>query len=191
MTTRVPDEMLEGSGGGGGGVALPSGVVLPFAGATAPTGYLLAQGQAISRTTYAALFAAIGVVFGAGDGTTTFNVPDLRGRLPLGRDNMGGTPANRVTAATSGVSASDLGAAGGDQRLHGHTHGVTDPGHTHTTTGNFATNTGAEEVAAFGVGLASGSGVNSATTGITVNTAGAGASQNVPPVLVLNYIIKT
>lgn len=190
MTTKVPDEMLEGGGGGGSGV--PTGTVVAYVGATAPAGWLFCFGQAVSRTTYAALFAAIGVVFGAGNGTTTFNVPDLRGRLPLGRDNMGGTPANRVTAATSGVTASDLGAAGGDQRLHGHTHGVTDPGHAHATPGEFATNSGADTApGAFGVGSAGLNGTNSATTGISVNTAGAGASQNIPPVLVLNYIIKT
>lgn len=184
--------MLEGGGGGGGGGSgVPTGTVVAYVGATAPAGWLFCFGQAVSRTTYSALLAVIGGAFGAGDLTTTFNVPDLRGRVPLGRDNMGGTPANRVTAAQSGVSASDLGAIGGSQLLHGHSHGITDPGHTHSTTGNFATDTGAEEVAAFGVGLGSGSGVNTATTGISVNTAGAGSSQNIPPVQVLNYIIKT
>lgn len=194
MTTRVPDEMLEsGGGGGGGGFALPSGTVLLFAGAstTAPDGFLFCRGQAVSRTTFAALFTSLGTAYGVGDGTTTFNVPDLRGRLPLGRDNMGGVPANRVTSAVSGVDAATLGAVGGDQRLHGHAHGVTDPGHTHGTTGSFASNNGANtDAMQFGVGLGTGS-VNSATTGVSVNTAGGGASQNVPPVLVVNYIVKT
>jgi microcystin-dependent protein len=72
-----------------GGLA-PAGVLLPFAGSTAPTGWLLCAGQAISRATYAGLFAVIGTAYGAGDGTTTFNVPDLRGRIPAGKDNMGG-----------------------------------------------------------------------------------------------------
>ena len=66
---------------------------------TAPTGWFLCFGQAVNRTTYAALFAVLGTTFGVGDGSTTFNLPDLRGRLPLGQDNMGGTPANRVTNA--------------------------------------------------------------------------------------------
>lgn len=65
---------------------MASGIVLPFAGATAPTGWLLCQGQAVSRTTYAALFAVIGATYGAGDGTTTFNVPDMRGEFPRGLD---------------------------------------------------------------------------------------------------------
>jgi len=59
---------------------VPPGVVLPFAGTSAPAGFLLCGGQAVSRATYAALFAAIGTTFGAGDGSTTFNLPDLRGR---------------------------------------------------------------------------------------------------------------
>lgn len=62
----------------------PAGAVIFFAGAAAPTGWLLCNGQAVSRTTYAALFAAIGVVYGVGNGSTTFNVPDLRGRVPVG-----------------------------------------------------------------------------------------------------------
>lgn len=194
MTTRVPDEMLEGGGGGGGGAgfALPPGAILEFAGATAPAGYLLCAGQLVSRTTYAALFDAIGIAFGAGDGSTTFGVPDRRGRVGLGKDNMGGTPANRVTSAVSGVSASTLGAVGGDQRLHAHSHSVTDPGHFHDVFGGFASNVGASTAAMQeGVGQGGGGGIQTATTGISINTAGAGGSQNIPPVLVLNYIIKT
>ena len=62
-----------------------SGVIKPYAGVAAPAGYLLCQGQAVSRTTYAALFAVCGVAFGAGDGSTTFNVPNLQGRVPVGQ----------------------------------------------------------------------------------------------------------
>ena len=76
-----------------------------------PAGFLLCTGQAVSRATYARLFAAIGTVFGAGNGSTTFNIPDLRGRTPIGLDNMGGASANRVTAA----AADNLGGAGGEE----------------------------------------------------------------------------
>lgn len=125
-----------------------TGTVLPFAGAAAPNGWLLCYGQEVNRSDYPNLFAAIGTTFGAGDGSTTFNLPDLRGRVPAGKDNMGGTPANRLTTAGSGVDGPTLGAAGGSQahtlttaqmpaHAHtatdaGHSHGVTDPTHAHT-----------------------------------------------------------
>lgn len=63
-----------------------TGMVAPFAGAAAPAGWLLCQGQAVSRTTYSALYAVCGVVYGVGDGSTTFNVPNLKGRVPVGVD---------------------------------------------------------------------------------------------------------
>jgi len=78
-----------------------TGTVLPFAGASAPTDWLLCYGQAVSRTTYANLFAVIGTTYGAGDGSTTFNVPDLRGRVAAGKENMGGTAANRLQVSTT------------------------------------------------------------------------------------------
>ena len=60
------------------------GTVTPYAGTSAPTGYLLCQGQAVSRTTYSALYNVIGIKYGAGNGSTTFNVPDLQTRVPVG-----------------------------------------------------------------------------------------------------------
>ena len=69
---------------------MPTGVMVDYAGATAPAGWLLCYGQPVSRVTYAALFAAIGTTYGAGDGSTTFNVPDLRGAVAAGASNMGG-----------------------------------------------------------------------------------------------------
>jgi microcystin-dependent protein len=65
--------------------SMPPGVVLPYGGASAPTGFLLCDGAAVSRSTYAALFTAIGTAYGVGDGSTTFNVPDTRGRMPVGK----------------------------------------------------------------------------------------------------------
>ena len=182
----------------------PSGIVLPFAGGTAPTGWLLCGGQAVSRTTYSALFAAIGTAYGAGDGSTTFNVPDLRGTAIIGKDDMGGTAANRVTSGVSGIAATTLGARGGDERLHQHTHAatVTDPGHTHTAApllinaGSSGTNVGSSYLATAVGGSATQLGTNpsttSAATGVTVGNAnaGGGSGQNMPPSLVMNYIIK-
>lgn len=69
----------------GGGGAAPTGAVTEYAGSSAPTGWLLCDGSAVSRSTYAALFAVIGTNYGAGDGSTTFNVPDVRGRVPTGK----------------------------------------------------------------------------------------------------------
>lgn len=75
---------------------LPSGAIMYFAGQTAPAGWLKANGAAVSRTTYAALFAAIGITYGAGDGRTTFNLPDLRGEFVRGWDGGRGVDSGRT-----------------------------------------------------------------------------------------------
>lgn len=110
----------------------PIGSSLEWNGSTLPPGYLWENGANVSRATYAALFAVIGTSFGAGDGSTTFGLPDSRGRAAIGRDNMGGTAAGRITAGLSGIAGATLGAAGGDERLHAHGHGIADPGHGHS-----------------------------------------------------------
>ncbi|EWY36788.1 hypothetical protein N825_25475 [Skermanella stibiiresistens SB22] len=96
-----------------GGRLLPVGVIAPYAGVSLPQGWLWCAGQLVSRSDYPALHAAIGSTYGAGDGATTFQVPDLRGRVAAGRDNMGGSVAGRL--ATS-ISGSTLGAAGGAEQ---------------------------------------------------------------------------
>jgi microcystin-dependent protein len=169
----------------------PVGVLAPYAGANAPAGWLLCGGQNISRTTFAGLFAVLGTTYGVGDGSTTFGVPDLRGRTVFGLDNMGGTAANRITNAISAIVGTTLGAVGGNQSMHAHTHTVTDPGHTHATGFNWAVAGGGSNAAnATTGGLTAQNGVSSATTGISVQTAGTGASQNMPPAMMLNWIIK-
>lgn len=99
---------------------VPAGVVMPYAGITPPTGFLICNGALVSRATYAALFAAIGTTYGAGDGTTTFGLPDLRQRFVLGM-------------AAAGLG-STLGEVGGsiDHTHTGPSHTHTGPSHTHT-----------------------------------------------------------
>jgi hypothetical protein len=92
--------------------SVATGMIVPDAGSTAPAGYLQCFGQAIPRANYPGLFAVVGTTYGAGDGSTTFNVPDLRGIVVAGRDNMGGTSANRLS---SQLSSTTLGASGGAQ----------------------------------------------------------------------------
>lgn len=192
---------------------LPAGTVLDFAGnaATAPFGFLFAFGQAVSRTTYSRLFAAIGTTHGVGDGSTTFNLPDLRGRIAAGRDDMGGVPALRLTNAGSGILGISTGASGGVQNVTltaaqsgvpAHTHPISDPGHFHSSfdgtnfllaPGNNATAT----VPGTGTGPSATNPTRTASagtgiSGTNVNTAAAAsaAHTNVQPTIILNKIIK-
>ncbi len=145
----------------------------PFAGSAAPSGWLLCDGAAVSRTQYAALFAVIGTTYGAGDGSTTFNLPDLRGRVPVGLDNMGGASANRVTAA----QADSLGGAMGEE-----THVLTIaemPSHSHSVA-----RTAQAGGTTFASYLYTGSGVNSGLAG------GDQPHNNMQPSLFINWIIK-
>lgn len=94
--------------------SIPIGSSVDFWGTTAPnSSFVLSYGQAISRSTYSVLFGLLGTTYGSGDGSTTFNVPDLRGRVVAGADNMGGVAAGRLTDAVSGIDS--LGDAGGAQ----------------------------------------------------------------------------
>lgn len=262
----------------------PAGTVVPFAGITVPTGWLLCDGSAVQRSTYANLFAAItqsatvtltiaspcvitwtnhplvvgdkvsfettgalptglsvGTNYfvsavlsantfkvsatldgadvntsgtqsgthtcrfnphGCGNGTTTFTLPDLTGRVPAGKE----ATATRLTVGNSGVRGNVLGVTGGDERLHSHTHGpgtLSTAGHGHTASGVGLVGNNLANGTTRAVGT--GDGVNSGyfqDVQVTVNAAGAiavnagataaqgsGASQNVQPTIVLNYII--
>jgi microcystin-dependent protein len=167
---------------------IPSGVIVPFAVAGAPTGWLACGGQAVSRTTYATLFAAIGTYYGSGDGSTTFNLPDLRGRVVAGLNTLGGSDANRLTVAGCGIEGDNLGAAGGSEthtlteaQLAAHKHGVT---YSQGASGALGQAIDASlipylqepKVAFTGLG--------------TSDTGGGQAHNNTQPTIVLNYIIK-
>lgn len=250
---------------GGTVVITPPGIIIPFAGFTAPNGYLICNGQAVSRSTYAALFSTVsktstftvtiatpGVVtwtshglkandpvsftttgalptgliagtvyyivgasittntfqvsatiggaainttgsqsgvhtalyapFGRGDGSTTFNVPDLRGRALVGTDNMGGTAASIITSASSnGVNASNLGGVFGAE-----THTLTNAQLPTMWTGN------AVAVTAGGAGLTTGAGTGYTTgsSAIALTNGSGQAHSNTQPSMGINYIIK-
>lgn len=104
--------------------AIPTGVIFPFTSSTIPTGWLLCDGSAVLRTLYYQLFDVIGTTYGAGNGTTTFNLPDLRGRVIAGRDNMGGTAANNLTETYFGTPTNALGNVGGNESLFTDTFGT-------------------------------------------------------------------
>jgi microcystin-dependent protein len=163
--------------------AVPVGGVIAYSAAAAPTGFLLCDGSLVSRGTYAALFAVVGTTFGAGDGSTTFALPDLRGRFPLGK-------------AASGTGSTLGGSGGAIDHVHtgpSHTHGVTvtrdgwgATKNTPSTTGRLNTGdaTGAAEFASSYQPTAD-LAVTSAAGG-TGNTGTANA-----PFMTLVFIIKT
>jgi microcystin-dependent protein len=170
------------------GTFMPIGAVQAFAGVP-PAGWLLCSGAQVSRTTYAALFGVISTTYGAGDGSTTFNLPDLRGRAIIGTGTGTGlTP--RTLADTLGNETHTITVT----ELPSHNHGVTDPGHTHgppaggsTFYWTVGTGTGA-----VGGGTASKAVANtgSATTGITTNNTGGGAAMGImQPSIALYYYI--
>jgi microcystin-dependent protein len=162
------------------GNGIPVGVVMPYAGATAPGGWLFCYGQAVSRTTYARLFEIVGETYGTADGVTTFNLPDLRGRVVAGQDDMGGSSANRLTGVTGSVNGDTLGGTGGAE-----THTLTEaemPAHTHNELGS--------SVATFDGGAGSPADTTAGGQRATTSTGGGGAHNNVQPTIILNYIIK-
>ena len=167
----------------------PIGSMIDWPGTTAPTDWALCYGQAISRTTFSDLFGVIGTTYGTGDGSTTFNVPDIRGRVVAGQDDMGGVSANRLTGQTGGVDGDVLGGTGGAET---HTLDISEmPAHDHdvnTIAQGESTNHSSGTVP---------TGHNTLTTGGSPNansistTGGGGAHNNVQPTIILNKIIKT
>jgi len=197
----------------------PRGIISPYAAATAPAGWLICNGDTLPNGSgtvqgqtlnFASLYALLGSTYGSAG-----KLPDLRGRVIAGIDSTGLTDINanptRLRPLTS--SAATRGAVIGDSRLHSHnhiindgagshSHGVTDPGHAHAIGARPNSTSGATYNAATTATNQGDNGnvVRSNTTGIsiqsagghnhTVNSNGSGGSQNVPPTMMLNYIIK-
>jgi microcystin-dependent protein len=183
--------------------SIPLGASIDYWGATAPSShFVLAYGQAISRTTYSALFSLFSTTYGTGDGSTTFNVPDLRGRVTAGKDDMGGSSAFRLTSTYLGGAGDVLGGAGGVQshtlttdQIPSHNHTLTDPGHTHANNGGtlrglIPANSGSFSFP--GGSTATGDlSLTSNTTGISIAAAGGnGAHVNVQPTIIANKLLR-
>jgi microcystin-dependent protein len=153
----------------------PAGVIYPYAGVNVPTGFIFCDGSSYGTATYPNLFLALGYAYG-GSGAN-FNVPDLRGRVGAGKDNMGGTSANRLTSAGAGISGTALNATGGTQSQSLSNSQV--PDHTHTAT---SSTTGiAVSRATTGLslnGAYTGATIQTALTGITVSNAATGIGVN-------------
>ncbi len=168
--------------------AVPSGTVHLFATTTAPSGYLECDGSAVSRTTYADLFGIIGTTWGAGDGSSTFNLPDLRGEFVRGWDNGKGTDSGRSFA----TSQAD------QNKSHSHSasasSSVSDPGHAHTYETAIVTGR-AESGSGDGEAFNQTRTTNSATTGISVSTSvtvnSDGGNEARPRNIAMMYVIKT
>lgn len=174
---------------------VPPGTVVAFAGETAPPGWLLCDGAAVSQSMYPALFAAIGTAHGSGGAGGMFNLPDLRGRFVRGVDRGAGRDPDRAarSAANGGGNAEDrVGSVQGSQ-FSSHAHSVNDPGHTHTFSNRPLTHGGSLPGYAAGSvwnsdGFDLRSGVPSNRTGITLGTSG--GSETRPVNVGLNYIIR-
>lgn len=167
---------------------IPAGIIVPTAATTASNGWVFCYGQtvdSVANTTYARLYTAIGTTYG-GTGASSFVIPDLRGRAPHGKDDMGGSAASRVTSGVSGIAGSTLGASGGNESMQSHYHN-----YYRVTTSGGTVNTGGDIIWA----VSGGNVVDKAGSGyLRTDTAGSGtgsgSSQNMPPTIILNYMIK-
>lgn len=204
-----------------GGSGTPTGAITMFGGSTAPDGYLLCDGGAVSRSTYSDLFTAIGTTYGIGDGSTTFNVPDLKGRVPVGYnsadtsfDILGETGGEK----THQLATTEMPTHTHIQDSHNHTqnahnHGNTgnqSASHTHNTRANwsFKIGTGTTNTVTGGSSDSRGNATdnqsashthavgnatatNQSATAVNQNAGGDTAHNNLQPYITLNFVIKT
>jgi len=177
--------------------ATPSGMLLMWSTATAPTGYLLCAGAAVSRTTYATLFAVIGTTFGVGDGATTFNLPDFRDRMPIGAGttyalNASGGSADAVVVSHTHTTTNNLTFSGNALPGHSHSMPLNNGG---SSSGSPTAVLPSNVVPAYILNTASVSaGTPSGTITGSVTNASTGVSAtnaNLPPYRGIYFIIKT
>jgi len=194
----------------------PSGSITQFAGSSSPSGWLLCDGSAVSRSTYSTLFGVVGTTYGTGNGSTTFNIPDMKGKIPVGYnsadtsfDALGETGGSKTHTLTS----TEMPTHTHTQNSHTHTqnsHTHTQNSHTHGVRYKALTDSdGAfivlrrrdasdsydgEDTDASGSTTAtnqSTTATNQSTTATNQNTGSGGSHNNLQPYIVVNYIIKT
>lgn len=172
-----------------GGVSnIPVGAILIYGSATPPADHLLCDGSEVSRSTYSDLFTVLGVTFGAGNGTTTFNLPDLKGRAPMGV-GTGSSLTARAMGDKTGTETHALITS----EMPSHTHSVTDPGHTHTSSFIAAATVVGPHITRSSGAATTERTINTSTdtTGVTIaDTGGDDAHENMAPYLVCPFIIR-
>ena len=167
-----------------------TGIVQLYAGSTAPNGWLICNGQEVSRTTYAALFAVIGTTYGAGDGSTTFNVPNLVNKTVRGSNSLGKTGgADTVTLSTANLPAHSHGAGSltiAEAGLHNHTVGLSN------RNGGSGSSPQDGVFGAVDSVNTNSAGTHTHTASGSTASAGSGSAVTITnPYVMLHYIIKT
>ena len=175
---------------------IPTATIVPWSSASVPSGFLECNGAAVSRTTYADLFAIVGTTYGAGDGSSTFNVPDLADNVPVGKSNnkaLASTGGANTVTSTGNVAGSTANATLSTPQLASHTHPVNPT----------IRNPGANSPNATGIGGVQAQGSNPFTFSAGATGSGGGHSHNmsanfagdatsvIQPYLTVIYIIKT
>jgi len=162
---------------------IPAGTINMFGGSSAPTGWLICNGNAVSRTTYSSLFSIIGTTYGTGDGSTTFNLPNLKGKVVVGLDS--GDTSFDVLGETGGAKTHTLTTA----EMPSHTH--VQNSHSHTNYGALIPRGTGGNFRELTVSPGSNNVNSGSTTAVNQDTGGGLAHNNLQPYITLNYIIKT
>lgn len=161
-----------------------AGTIVWYGSSATPTGYLKCDGSIVSRETYTSLFAVVGETYGAGDGASTFQLPDLRGRSPLGSGTGSG-----LTARTAGTSVGEETHVLTSAEIASHTHSIAESPHTHTwpAVGSAGAGTGQTE----SLGSSTDEQTSFGGTGISMQNTGSGTGHNtMQPFAVATALIK-